>query len=191
MSNTLSDKVIDFILNHDFPIYENMEFYDSQYKSKWIKETSNDVLIHNTYIDNLNAIIDEGLTTKTQRSNCFIWGVNPHYLDKKKPLRERWRCYGSSVFFTLPQGIFVEFENDSEYGIYGDIPPENITNIDILLTEDDFLRLSDIPYVIDDYGLSAVKEAYYNDNSIPSWLTKKQFYDLFDFGIENTYLLYN
>ncbi len=194
MGEYISNKVVDFILSHDFPIYENMNFYDNQYRSIRTKETLNEVLQHNTYPLTLNAIIEEGLTTKTQTSNCFIWGVNPHYVssrDRERPLRERWRMSGSSVIFRVPKDTFIERENDSEYGIYGDVPPENIVNIDLLLTDEDNIWLSDIPFVIKEYGLNTIKRVCYRDDMRPYFLTKDQFYALFNYAIDNTSLLYN
>ena len=68
--------------------------------------------------------------------------------------------------------MYYEMVNDTEYCIYKDVPAKNILFIDLSVVEvgGGIERLSDIPQLIDEYGLEKVQKVfnkYYTNQYIP------------------------
>ncbi len=184
MTDKFTDDTINFILSRPFPNFE--EYY---YTKDNHNGYSGGVLVHCVRgIDNVNNIAKEGLLLKYNTSNYFTWAVNPYTQVKysKSKLNDAWRFGAGTIIFTVPKGIFVETENDTEFGIYGDIPLDSIKTIDIPLCKLDNVWLSDVPSLIKDYGIDTVRDVCVRDCNVADWLSKENFYKLFEFGIRNS-----
>ena len=184
MTAQFSNNTVNFILSRPFPNFEEYNYTKDNFKGY-----DGGVLVHCTHtIEAVNSIAREGLLLSNNRSNYFTWAVNPYTQVKysKNSLNRAWRFGAGTVIFTVPSGVFVETENDTEFGIYGDIPIENIITIDIPLLEDSNIWLSDLPSVIKEYGVQTVKRVYYHKQFTPWYLNEENFFKLLDFGLRNS-----
>lgn len=171
----LSNEVIDFIISHEFPDYDNID-WDNTY-------------VHNTYWSNLEDIINQGLLVKKNTSNCFTWGVDlpkAKEVYRKNRLKDTWDgAGGCSIIFRPKRDIHKERMNDCEYGFYDDILPEDILAIDLpFVNEGKGLRASDIVEDMKEYGVDEVLNVY--DSSFRfSFLTEKQYDMLMNWCMTN------
>lgn len=187
----LKDHTIDFILNHDFPRYEDFKY-----------DKSNDryyrggLLVHNIIRRNsetLDSLVEQGILLKYNTSNYFTWAVNLGIKAEhlQSPLRKCHRTGLASIGFTLPMSAKVEKMNYSEWGVYEDILPNRMRFVDLYLGPDN-LWLSDIPFIIKDYSLDSFVETYSlknNDcirNEVASYLSDEQYTALLNWAVYNS-----
>lgn len=183
----LKDSTVNFIMNHGFPHYENYNYDKSS--SRYYK---GGLLVHNVrYADDaLDSIVERGILRKYNYSNDFTWAVNLRVLADQthKHLKDVHRMGFASIGFTLPTNTFIEKMNDSEWGIYDDILPDRIEFIDLYLGPDN-IRLSDIPFLVQEYSLEEVLEVYSQKSilrDVPKYLSEEQYFKLLDWAIENS-----
>lgn len=183
----LKDSTIDFIMNHSFPHYEDYKYDRSN--GRYYK---GGLLVHNVrYADGaLDSIIEQGILHKYNWSNDFTWAVNLQVLadQNHKKLKDVHRMGFASIGFTLPMSTPIEKMNGSEWGIYDDILPNRIEFVDLYLGPDN-IRLSDIPFLVQEYSLEDVLEVYGQESilrDVPKYLSKEQYFKLLDWAIENS-----
>jgi hypothetical protein len=129
-----------------------------------------ETIYHNTHLESVNNIAHNGLliskSKQLEYSGDMIWATT---------LPNQKGYGGCTVAFTL-EGLEDRYDyemvNDTEFCIYKDVPAKNILFIDLPVAEigGGIERLSDIPQLIDEYGLEKVQKVfnkYYNNQYIP------------------------
>lgn len=130
----------------------------------------NGTLYHNTHLEYVDSIAHNGLLVSKSKqleySGNMTWATT---------LPNQKGYGGCTVAFTL-DGLEDRYDyeqvNSQEFCIYKDIPTKNILFIDLPVAEDSggWERLSDIPHLINEYGLEKVQKVfnkYYNYQHIP------------------------
>lgn len=129
----------------------------------------NNVLYHNTHLEYAGSIARHGIliskAKQLEYSGNMTWATT---------LPNQKGYGGCTVAFTLDGLDKGDYEqvNNTEYCIYTDIPVKNILFIDLPVIDGNGIgltRLSDIPELIDEYGLEKVQKVFnkYGDEYIP------------------------
>lgn len=146
----------EYILKHfQYPNYNNVP---------------SDVLYHNTHLEYVDSIAHNGiLVSKAKQleySGNMTWATT---------LPNQKGYGGCTVAFTL-DGLKDRYDyeqvNSQEFCIYVNVPVKNILFIDLPVVNGNGIgltRLSDIPALIEDYGLEKVQKVFdkYGDKYIP------------------------
>lgn len=132
----------------------------------------NNTIYHNTHLEYVDSIAHNGIliskSKQLEYQGNMTWATS---------LPNQKGYGGCTVAFTLDEledKYDYEKVNDVEYCIYKDIPVKNILFIDLPVVGDSdgfrFERLSDIPKLIDKYGIEKVQNVfnkYYSYKYIP------------------------
>ena len=130
----------------------------------------NNTIYHNTHLEYVDAIAHNGLliskAKQLEYSGNMTWATT---------LPNQKGYGGCTVAFKLDglkDRYDYEMVNNTEYCIYKDVPAKNILFIDLPVAEvsGGIERLSDIPQLIDEYGLEKVQNVfnkYYDNQYIP------------------------
>ena len=122
-----------------------------------------DTIYHNTHLEYIDSIAHKGILVSQAKQleyqGNMTWATT---------IPNQKGYGGCTVAFTLDgleDRYDYEMVNNTEYCIYKDIPAKII---DLPVADDE--RLSDIPYLINEYGLEKVQEVfneYYDNQYIP------------------------
>lgn len=129
------------------------------------------VLYHNTHLEYVDSVAHKGILVSSAKqleySGNMIWATT---------LPNQKGYGGCTVAFTL-DGLADRYDyeqvNNQEFCIYRDIPAKNILFIDLPVIDGNGIgltRLSDIPELIEEYGLEKVQKVfskYSKDEYIP------------------------
>ena len=147
-------RLIESAQNYDFNYL--LEKYDYPNYAKY--KNNNKILYHNTWIDNVNSIVKNGLKTERSKqleySGNMIWCVN---------ISGATGYGGCTVAFKNDlDNSYYEQVNDTDFILYKDIPASNILFIDTWICEESSLkRVSDIKRLVDRLGADRVKATLY------------------------------
>lgn len=115
-------------------------------------------LYHNTHYPYVDSIRRNGLKIASSRSEKPS-GWQMTWATTKPSLKGEYG--GCIVKFRLPKDYNYEKVNDDQYIIYGDIEPELIEDIDIMIGDGatGYMHLSELQDYISEYGKETVKRA--------------------------------
>ena len=149
------------LLIEDYEIPESVyEYCLRNFQYPDYNKVPNDTVYHNTKLYNVDSIIKNGLllskSTHFEHTSNIIWTT----------ILPNQKGYGGvTVAFTLSGLDDKKYQkvNDTQYCIYQDVPVSNILFIDLPvygLANDKHDRLSDIPRLINRFGIEKVEQVY-------------------------------